>query len=103
MCYDPVMTKDDVQHLASLARIKLTDAELETFATEIDAVLQYVSAINDIVADADLTKKVGPVHNVFRADAVTNEPENFTEAISNEFPDSKGRFLKVKKILNPSE
>ena len=97
------MTKDDVLHLANLARIKLTDAEAEQFTTEIDAVLAYVSTIDDIVADADLTKKVGSLHNVFRADEVTNEPEEFTQALSTEFPDSKGRFLKVKKILNPSE
>ena len=97
------MTKDDVLHLAGLARIKLSDAEVEQFTTEIDAVLQYVSTIDDIVADADLTKKVGAVHNVFRDDVVTNEPESFTKAMSDEFPDSKGRFLKVKKILNPSE
>ncbi len=97
------MTKDDVLHLANLARIKLTDTEVEQFTTEIDAVLKYVSTIDDIVADADITKKVGPIHNVFRADEVTTEPESFTEALLNEFPDKKGRFLKVKKILNPSE
>ena len=95
------MTKEDVLELGEMARIKLTDEEVEKFTTEIDSILGYVSAINDIVADyGALTKKVGPVHNVFREDEVTNTPGEYTEAITAAFPDKEGPYLKVKKILN---
>lgn len=94
------MHKDDVQHLADLARIAITDKEAEAFTQEIDAVLAYVSSVEDIAAAADLTKTVGPRHNVFRADEVTNAADTYTETLLAEAPKRHGRFLEVKKILN---
>lgn len=95
------MTKDDIKQLGSLSRISLTEAEIERFQGEIDAILGYVGAINKIVADSSLTKAVGAVHNVFRDDIVTNEAGKYTEIITKAFPESDGEYLKVKKILNP--
>ena len=96
------MTKEEILHLGTLARIKLTDEEATHFNTEIDAILDYVSTVNEIVADySALTKTVGPVHNVFRADEVTNEPGSHTKDLQAEFPDAQDGYLRVKKILNP--
>lgn len=96
-----IMTRDEILHLGEMARIKLTDDEVEKFTTEIDGILGYVSTINDIVADyGELTKKVGLVHNVFREDEVTNQPGEYTEALTAAFPEKEGPYLKVKKILS---
>ena len=97
------MTKEEVLHLSDLARIKLTDAEVTEFNTEIDAILGYVSIIDDIVADGSLAKVVGPIHNVFREDEVTNEPSSHTADLVAEFPDKKDNYLHVKKILNTED
>ena len=94
------MTIEEVQHLARLSRIKLTEAEAQQFTKEIDAIIEYVSQINDIVAKTGITKQVGAVHNVFREDVVTNEPGAMSEALMAEMPETKGRFLKVKQILS---
>ena len=94
------MKKEDVLHLAKLARIKLSDKEVIRFAGEIESVINYVSQINEIVADKNLTKKVGPVYNVFREDKVTNLPGTFSEVLKSSMPDRDGDYLKVKKILN---
>jgi aspartyl-tRNA(Asn)/glutamyl-tRNA(Gln) amidotransferase subunit C len=93
------MEKKDIVHLASLARIRISDEEAEALREDVDSVLSYVSAVNDIAADASLTKKVGVVHNVFREDKTTNEPDQYTEALLSEAPKVKGRHLMVKKIL----
>lgn len=95
------MNQEEVKHLATLARIELSDKEIAVFTDEISAVLDYVSQIKDIVGDnATSEKKVGPVHNVFRKDEVTNTPNQYTEDILNEMPEKEGRFMVVKKILN---
>ena len=95
------MTKEEVQHLAKLARIELSDAEVETFTTEMSAILEYVSQVKDIVGDADLsTKKVGARFNIFRKDEVTNNANEYTEALLKEMPETRDRFMVVKKILN---
>ena len=95
------MTKEEILHLGTLARIKLNDTEAEELNTEIESILNYVGAVNDIVADKELTKAVGPVHNVFREDEITNEPGAAADEIIEAFPEKKGRHLVVKKILNP--
>lgn len=94
------MKKQDILHLANLARIKISDDEVDTLQTDITSVLAYVSVVNDIAAEADLTKKEGAVYNVFREDVVTVEPNTYTEDLLAEAPETKGRFLAVKKILN---
>ena len=95
------MTKEEVEHLAKLARIELSPAEVETFTTEISAILEYVSTVKDIAGDAaDTAPTVGRHHNIFRKDEVTNEPASFTEALLAEMPQTEGRFMVVKKILN---
>lgn len=97
------MTRDEILHLGRLARIKLSDAEVERFGGEITAILEYVSTVNEIVGEADLTKRTGAVFNVFRKDEVTNAPEEYTERILAEMPATDGRYLKVKKILKQDD
>lgn len=95
------MTKEEILHLGALSRVRLSEAETEKFPTEIDSILGYVSKVNDIVAAADLTKKVGAVHNIFRSDEIGNEPGSYSESLQAAFPDREGAYLRVKKILNP--
>lgn len=93
------MNRDDITHLASLARIRLDDAELEQFAAELPAIVEYVSAVNSIADEADAQPHPGVRPNVFREDKVTTEPGQFSEAIIAQMPHSEGRFLAVQKIL----
>jgi aspartyl/glutamyl-tRNA(Asn/Gln) amidotransferase C subunit len=93
------MEKEDILHLASLSRIKITDKEAEALKSDIESVLAYVGVVSEIASDAYLTKKVGAVYNVFREDTVTNTGESYTEALLAEAPKVKGRHLMVKKIL----
>lgn len=94
------MTKEEILHLGRLSRIELTDEEVAKFNTEITAILEYVSAINEISGDAALTKHVGARFNVFRKDEVTNEPGSYTDDLLAEMPETDGRYMKVKKILD---
>lgn len=93
------MEKKDILHLANLSRIKITDDEAEALKTDIESVLSYVGVVNQIAANSHLIKKVGPVHNVFREDQVTNESGAYTESILKEAPHVKNNYLQVKKII----
>lgn len=95
------MEKSEVLHLARLARIRLSDEEVEQFTKEIGPILEYVSQLDEVIAESGLTKTVGPVHNVFRDDAVTIPSGEYSEALQAEMPETSGAYLKVKKILNP--
>lgn len=94
------MKKDDVAHLASLARIKMSDQELASLEEDLNSIVSYVSVISDIAGDVNqTTPTAGSLRNVFRADVVTNEADEFTNDLLAEMPDTNGRYMKVQKIL----
>ncbi len=98
------MKRADIEHLAMLARIELSDAELARLAQELPSILEYVGQVSNIAAsEVDAAPQVGARYNVFRADEVTNEPNQYTKDILAEMPQTDGRFMKVKKILQIDE
>jgi aspartyl-tRNA(Asn)/glutamyl-tRNA(Gln) amidotransferase subunit C len=98
------MKRADIEHLASLARIKLTDQEITGLETDLSKIIDYVSVVSEIAGDdVDLEPQVGARYNVLREDKITNEPGSFTKDILGEMPDTQDGFLKVKKILQTDD
>ena len=96
--------REDIEHLASLSRIRLTEGELTELEGELSTIVEYVSVVSEIAAaDEDQKPQVGARHNVFRDDVVKNEPDQFTDAALKEMPKTNGRFMSVKKILDTSQ
>ncbi len=89
----------DIEKLAKLARIELTEDEKQAYLKEIEAILVYVDQIKEVVGKADKERKVGDLRNVMRTDEVESESGISTEVITAEFPQKQGNYLKVKKIL----
>lgn len=94
------MKREEIEHLASLSRIRLSEAEKDSLEEDLSSIVSYVSVVSELVSD-DISDapQVGVRHNVFRADEITNRADEYTEDILNEMPAKEGRFLKVKKIL----
>jgi aspartyl-tRNA(Asn)/glutamyl-tRNA(Gln) amidotransferase subunit C len=90
----------DIEKLAKLARIELTDNEKQTYLKEIGAILGYVDQIKEVVAKVGEERKAGDLRNVMREDEVLNESNSNTEVLVAEFPRKDGTYLKVKKILD---
>ncbi len=102
----------DIEKLAKLARIELTEAEKETYLKDISAILAYVDQIKGALAGheesplrltADLitprASSVPSLRNVMREDNGENLSGQNTKDIVAEFPRKEGNYLKVKKIL----
>lgn len=65
------ISRDDVAHLANLARLALTDAELDSFAGQLDAILAHVGKIQAVdVAGIEATGNPLKEVNITRPDAV---------------------------------
>lgn len=88
----------EVKNLAELSRIKMTEEEMASFASEIDPILDYVAQIKKVVGDST-EREVPPLHNITRSDDMPNLTGANTEVITAEFPRRGGNLLKVKKIL----
>lgn len=95
------MTKDEIESLARLSRISLSEEEKEAFTGEIDAILAYVGKVKEMAEDETRSQPaVGPVSNVFRADEITNQGGKNTEVLTTAFPVRSENYLVVKKILS---
>ena len=67
--HDPAITRDEVAHLAHLARIDLTDAELDHLAPQLAVILEAVASVSTVAAeDIPPTSHAVPLTNVFRED-----------------------------------
>ena len=67
----PEITRDEVAHLATLARIDLDDAELDHLAPQLSVILESVASISGVAGDdVPPTSHALPLTNVFRDDVV---------------------------------
>jgi aspartyl-tRNA(Asn)/glutamyl-tRNA(Gln) amidotransferase subunit C len=65
------LTRDEVAHLAHLARLAVTEEELDLFAGQLDVILGAVARIGDVAAaDIPPTSHAVPLQNIFRSDEV---------------------------------
>jgi aspartyl-tRNA(Asn)/glutamyl-tRNA(Gln) amidotransferase subunit C len=65
------ISRDDVAHLARLARLAVTDEELDVFAGQLDVILGAVARVSEVAAaDIPPTSHAVPMTNVFRPDEV---------------------------------
>jgi aspartyl-tRNA(Asn)/glutamyl-tRNA(Gln) amidotransferase subunit C len=65
------LTRDEVAHLARLARLAVTDDELDLFAGQLDVILSAVARIGEVAAaDIPPTSHAVPLVNVTRDDAI---------------------------------
>lgn len=106
------ITRDQVEHIAKLARIELTEAEKEKMTKELGAILTYVEKLNEVdttgveptSAGLPRTERssgtgVTGLEDVFRKDEVMDwwggNPFDLVEAA----PKKEGRFVKVKEVF----
>lgn len=86
----------DVENLAELAKIELTDKEKENLLKDMKEILGYVKQVQEVkVGDIELEYKN---KNVWREDEMKTSVFS-RDLIIDQFPDSKDGFVKVKKIL----
>ncbi len=67
----PSIGRDDVARLADLARIQLTDEEIDRFAGEFDSIMDAVASVSEVASeDVPATSHPIAMTNVFREDVV---------------------------------
>jgi aspartyl-tRNA(Asn)/glutamyl-tRNA(Gln) amidotransferase subunit C len=66
-----MLSRDQVLHVARLARLELTEDEMERFAGELSNVLEHIEKISELgdLAEVEPTSHVVAVENALRADA----------------------------------
>ncbi len=92
------ITTAEVEHVARLARLELSEAEKETFTGQMDAILAYVEKLNELdTANVVPTAHAVPVENAFREDAV-----RLSIGVDNALANAPARaegFFRVPKVI----
>ncbi len=99
----PEISRDEVAHLADLARIDLDDAELDHLAPQLNVILESVASIGAVVDASDVppTSHPIPLTNVFREDVVV--PGLTAEQALSGAPASEGHRFSVPRILGDEQ
>ncbi len=92
------ITHAEVENVARLARLELTDAEKETFTGQMDAILAYVDKLNELdTSEVVPTAHAVPMENAFRDDLPA--PSIGVENALGNAPDRVEGFFRVPKVI----
>jgi aspartyl-tRNA(Asn)/glutamyl-tRNA(Gln) amidotransferase subunit C len=92
-----MISKEDVKHIAKLARLGLTEEEIGKFQKDLSSILDYVEKLKEVdVSDIEPASHAIKVQNVMRKDEVKSFA---SKKLLDLTPDNKEGFLKVKSVF----
>lgn len=92
------ITKKQIEQVANLARLNLTEDEEEQMMKDMVAIINFANQINELeVQNINPTDHVIPITNVFRKDEV--HPSNNREELLNNAPNSQYGCFSVPKVV----
>ena len=93
------LSKQDILKLARLARLRLTDSEVEKFQKELSSILEYVEQLNSVdVSGLTPTYQVSGLTNVARTDEIIDYGVSQDELLKN-VPQRHEDYIKVQRML----
>ena len=94
-----MITKDDINNLAVLARLEVSDEEKIEFAEALGPILAYVGEVSKVATALDEQLRVGALRNVMREDVEPYLGGGFTDAILKNAPHTENGYVRVKQIF----
>ena len=95
------LTRQDVLHIAELARLDLTESEVERYQRELSAVLDYVGQLKAVNTDGvEPTAQVTGLTNRLRADVAISSDEATRQRLMAAAPERDGDYFKVKAVFD---
>jgi len=95
------LTKEEVQHVAQLARLELTENEVDTMTGQLSGILNYVDQLREVNTDnTEPTAQVTGLVDVMRADELEDWNKTEIDTALKQAPQGlEGNQIKVKKVL----
>lgn len=95
------ISKQDIENLATLARMRLGEDEKEGLQKDVSNILGYVESIQSV--DTSDVSDTPLVHTVLRDDTEAHESGAYTDALIESAPQSENGYVKVQKILGGND
>ena len=94
------LEKKDIEHIAKLARLELSEEEFDKFGGQLSDVLGYIDQLQEVdTSQVEPTAQVTGLLNGFREDKVVEWDKDEREAALKEAPELEDHQVKVKRVL----
>ena len=94
-----MLSKEEVKHIAKLARLGLTEKEIKKFQKELSSILDYMEKLKEVdVSKTEPASHSIKIENVMRDDE-SQKPKLESKKLLELAPEIKNGYLKVKSIL----
>jgi len=88
----------DVEHVALLSRLELSEQEIEEYCGSLNVILDYMELLNTLdTSNVEPTAHVLPIKNVFREDEL--KPSMDKELVLSNAPEEENGYFRVPRIL----
>ena len=92
------LSQTEVEHIAGLARLKLSEAEKIQYSQELSAILDYVEKMQAVdTTGVEETSQVTGLTNIMREDKIIES--NISDELVSSAPEAGNGYIKVPKIL----
>ncbi len=99
-----MINKEEIKHIAELARIGLSEAEIEKMEKELSAILDHMDTLKKVdVSQVDLTSFSVLIENTMREDEIKETEPAVEERLLEAVPEKKGKLVKVKTVFGSNE
>ena len=94
------LSKEQIEHIAKLARLDLSQAELKMYGNQLSNVLAYIDQLSEVdTTGVDPTAQVTGLKNIWREDRVEAWDDNERLAALKEAPHHEDGEVKVKRVI----
>ena len=94
------LEKKEIEHIANLARLDLSDAELDLYGGQLSDILSYIDQLQEVdTTGVEPTAQVTGLENVLREDVVHSWDKKEQADALNQAPSLEGGQIKVKRVL----
>lgn len=95
------LTPKDIEKVATLARLALTEQEKKHYADQLSVVFEYMETLNGVdTSGVPETVQVTGLEDVTRADEVASSDSAVRERLIRAFPERDGDLLKVQAVFD---
>ena len=94
-----MLTKEEVEHVARLARLRLSDLEKEQYSQQLSSILAYVEKLQEIdTTNVEPTSQVTGLINVMREDQI--EDSDISKELIDVAPNKENGYIEIPKVFN---
>lgn len=90
------LTREEVLHVAHLARIDVTEEDINKYKIQLKQILDEINRINELDVDGDILISPTDNKNVYREDEGINEDVD----VLRNAPKKSGNYIEIKRFVN---